>query len=150
MRNELNSVSNNAMFITDDNSVIVKSINEYLYSFDDLAKDFPQFEGMIPTGIEVVDPVVSSVLKTIRDTPEILDKVTLVEGFVGDALHILVRLDQFAILHDSFDYETDNFNPKTPEELAIICEKFESIELCLDKRTTDWVLMEMKEKGFEF
>ncbi|GAB1529596.1 MULTISPECIES: hypothetical protein [Brevibacillus] len=150
MRNELNTESNNAMLITEDNNVIVKSINEYLYSFDNLAKDLPQFEEIIPGGIEIVDSAVASLLITIRDTPEILDKVTLVEGFIGDALHILVQLDQFAILHDSFDYETDNFNPKTPEELAAICEKFESIDLCLDKRTTDWVLMEMKEKGFEF
>jgi len=138
------------MFISNDNSEIVKSINQYLYSFDDLAKDFPQFKELIPVGIETVDSVVTSLLITIRDTPEILDKVTLVEGFGGDALCILVRLDQFAVLHDSFDYETDNFNPETPEELTAICEKFESIDLCLDKRTTDWVLMEMKEKGFEF
>ncbi|MFF0828724.1 hypothetical protein ACFYU8_18030 [Brevibacillus sp. NPDC003359] len=142
--------SHNPMVISDDNSVIVESINQYLYSFDDLARDFPQFKELIPVGIEIVDSGVGSLLTTIRDTPEILDKVTLVKGFVGDALHILVRLDQFAVLHDSFDYETDNFNPETPEELTAICEKFESIDLCLDKRTTEGVLMEMKEKGFEF
>ncbi|ATF13620.1 hypothetical protein A616_17030 [Brevibacillus brevis X23] len=152
MRNETIkcSESNNAMLITDDNSVIANSINEYLYSFDDLARDFPQFEEIIPVGIEIVDPAVSSLLKTIRDTPEILDKVTLVKGFVRDTLRILVRLDQFTVYHNNFDYETDNFNPQTPDELAIICEKFENIDLCLDRRTTEWVLLEMKSKGIEF
>ncbi|NRS52068.1 hypothetical protein [Brevibacillus sp. HB2.2] len=140
-------MNENPMFISNNTNEIIEKINEYLFPFVKLAEDFPHLKELVPNfeKIQWNDPNVVKLLLTIRDTPEILNKVTLVRGFVGDALHILARPDHMTVMHDNPEYL--KIDAQSPEGLIFICQKFDSINLYLDERRTDMVIAEMEAFG---
>ncbi|MED1782584.1 hypothetical protein P4V43_12250 [Brevibacillus fortis] len=140
-------MNENPMLISNNTNEIIEKINEYLFPFVKLAEDFPHLKELVPNFEKTQwnDPNVVKLLLTSRDTPEILNKVTLVRGFVGDALRILARPDQMTVMHDNPEYL--KIDTQSPEGLIFICQKFDSIYLYLDERRTDMVIAEMEAFG---
>ncbi|MFF0831054.1 hypothetical protein ACFYU8_29865 [Brevibacillus sp. NPDC003359] len=147
--------------ITSDPVELKKKIDSYLNpspfpSEDHSKREIPahikEFFESLPAIINFT-PKVCELVLTIRDTPEILNKVTLVKHFPKGNLNILARPDGMAVMYpreDIISGENDDIDTDTVEGLIHICEKYERIYLCLDLRTNAEALFEMEAKGIVF
>lgn len=150
----------NTYVITSDPVEVKKRIDHYLssspfpfeYQEQEIPSHIKEFFDSLPAIINFTTKVRELVL-TIRDTPEILNKVTLVKHFSKGNLNILARPDGMAVMDPKehiISGENDEIDTDTVEGLRNICEKYEKINLCLDLRTNAEALFEMEAKGIVF
>jgi hypothetical protein len=148
--------------ISIDPAVITRRINNFLELTDDPFEDYPNvefpdhvkefFKGL-PAQKLTIEPTVTDLLKTMRDIPEILSKIKLVKHFPLNCFSILARLDRIMVIEPKeqiLSNENDHIDTQTSDVLIALCQKYNTIYLCLDMRTNSDARAELEARGMEF